>query len=226
MTDVAEPIGVVPPMDAGGLNREQEATEGPTLGGALVLRMRPPAKLTARQFVHLCHQNPNLRLERTAEGDVIIMPPAHPDTSDRNADLTTQLRLWAKKDDTGVAYDATAGFMLPNGAERSPDASWVQKERLEALTPEQRSGFWQICPDFVVELRSTTDRMATLRKKMQEYLDNGARLGWLIDPLARRIYVYRPGQAVELLENPATVSGDPVLPGFVLDAPAVFDPSF
>jgi Uma2 family endonuclease len=188
--------------------------------------MRPPAKVTAEQVRHLCRQNPDLRLERTADGDVIIMPPAFPETSDRNADLTTQLRLWAKKDGTGVAYDATAGFTLPNGAERSPDASWILKERLRALTSEQRSGFWQICPDFVVELCSSTDRLPALRKKVQEYIDNGARLGWLIDPEARHIYLFQPGQPVERVENPATVSGDPVLPGFVLDAPAVFDPSF
>jgi len=154
------------------------------------------------------------------------MPPAEPPTSERNGELVVQLWIWAKKDGTGVPYESSAGFTLPNGAVRSPDASWVRKDRLAALTPEQRTRFWSICPDFVAEIRFATDRLPPLQAKMEEYRENGAQFGWLVDPKARQIYVYRPGQPVERLDNPATVSGDPVLPGFVLDAAAVFAASF
>jgi Uma2 family endonuclease len=197
----------------------------PTLPVPLALRMAGGARMSAAQFFEFCRQNENYRIERTAAGEMIIMPPAGPPSSDRNADLTYQLRGWAKRDGTGVDYESSAGFTLPNGAERSPDASWIRKERLAALTPEQRTGFWQICPDFVAEIRSPTDHLSVLQAKMEEYRDNGAQLGWLIDPEPRQIYVYRPGQPVERLDSPDTVPGDPVLPGFVLDAPAVFTTS-
>jgi Uma2 family endonuclease len=192
----------------------------------LVLRMRAGARMTDDQFFRFCQQNRDLRIEQTAAGDVLIMPPAGPESSDRNGELTTQLRLWAKREGSGVAFDSSAGFTLPDSAVLSPDASWILKERLAALTSEQRRGFWPICPDFVAELRSSTDRLSALQAKLQQFIDNGARLGWLIDPEPRHLHVYRPGQPVERLENPTTVPGDPVLPGFVLDAQAVFDTSF
>jgi len=144
------------------------------------------------------------------------MPPAGSETGHRNSTLNLRLAGWAETDDTGLAFDSSTGFTLPNGAIRSPDASWVRRERWSALSKEQRAGFAQLCPDFVVELRSPTDRLSVLQEKMQEYIDNGARLGWLIDPVDKKVYVYRPGQPLESLDNPTTLSGDPVLPGFVL----------
>ena len=122
---------------------------------------------------------------------------------------------WAKKDGTGISFDSSTGFRLPNGAIRSPDASWVKPERWQTLTLEQRRGFAPLCPDFVLELRSATDQLSALQAKMQEYIDNGARLGWLIDPSERRVYIYRPGLPMEQQNDPSTLSGDPVLPGFV-----------
>ena len=145
------------------------------------------------------------------------MPPTGSETSKRNIDLSYQLRAWSRQNNLGVAFDSSGGFTLPNGADRSPDASWVKKERWDALTAEQKDSFAPLCPDFVVELRSKTDSLKKLQDKMQEYIDNGARLGWLIDRQNRRVEIYRPGQDVEILQNPTTLSGEDVLPGFVLD---------
>ena len=145
------------------------------------------------------------------------MPPAGADTSRKNAELAVQLGIWAKRDGTGVTFDSSGGFRLPNGAVRSPDASWVGRTRLAGLSAEERTKFLPLCPDFVVELRSPSDRLPVLRDKMREYVDNGARLGWLIDPLGGQVFVYRPGASVERLEEPDHVSADPVLPGFRLD---------
>jgi len=173
-------------------------------------------RLTEEQFMRLCQENRDLRFELTAQGELVIMPPAGSETGWRNSTLTYQVVAWARNDGTGLVFDSSTGFTLPNGAIRSPDASWVKRERWDALTQGQRERFAPLCPDFVVELRSPTDRLAVVQEKMQEYIANGARLGWLIDPLDKRVYVYRPDQSVESLENPATLSGDPVLPGFVL----------
>jgi Uma2 family endonuclease len=161
--------------------------------------------------------NRDLRLELTAEGELIVMPPTGTETGAQDAELTMQLRLWAKQDGTGTAFGFSTGFTLPNGAIRSPDASWVERSRLEALTAEQRRKFASLCPDFVVELRSPSDSLRVAREKMREYMENGARLGWLIDPSSRRVYVYRPETPVQELEAQEKISGDPVLPGFVLD---------
>ncbi len=171
--------------------------------------------------------NPELRIERTAEGEIVVMPPAFSNTSNRNGRITTQLGNWAESDDTGEYYDATGGFSLPNGALRSPDASWISHSRMEALTSEQRSGFFHICPDFVIELRSTSDSLSALQAKMQEYMDNGARLGWLIDPVSTppRVHVYRPGAEVEILDEPTEISGAPELPGFVLNMTRIWEAS-
>jgi len=173
--------------------------------------------LTDEQFFELCQHNRDYQFERTASWELIIMPPTGSETSIRNADLTYQLQAWNRETKLGVAFDSSGGFKLPNGADRSPDASWVKKERWDALTPEQKDSFAPLCPDFVVELRSKTDSLKKLQDKMQEYIDNGARLGWLIDRQNRRVEIYRLGQDVEILQNPATVSGEDVLPGFVLD---------
>jgi Uma2 family endonuclease len=172
-------------------------------------------RLTEEQFARLCQENRDLRFELTAQQELVIMPPAGSETGQRNSTLTYDLVAWARGDHTGLVFDSSTGFTLPNGAIRSPDASWVRRERWDALSPDQREGFAPLCPDFVVELRSRTDRLSDLRDKMQEYLANGARLGWLIDPIDKRVYVYRPSQPVEELDNPTTLSGDPVLPGFV-----------
>jgi len=173
-------------------------------------------RLTSEQFARLCQENPELRLELTAQQELVIMPPAGSKTGWRNSKLTQRLANWADSDGTGLASDSSTGFTLSNGAERSPDASWVRRDRWDALTDEQQEGFAPLCPDFVVELRSRTDRLSDLHPKMQEYLANGARLGWLIDPQDKRVYIYRLGQPVESLDNPTSLSGDPVLPGFVL----------
>ena len=173
-------------------------------------------RLTEEQFTRLCQENPELRIELTAQQELVIMPPTGSETGRRNSTLTQRLANWTETEGTGIVFDSSTLFTLPNGAKRSPDASWVKKERWDVLTKEQREGFAPLCPDFVVELRSRTDRLLDLQDKMQEYINNGARLGWLIDPLDKRVYIYCLGQPVETLNDPATLSGDPILPGFVL----------
>jgi Uma2 family endonuclease len=172
--------------------------------------------MTQEQFYEFCLANRELRIERTASGDVIIMPPAFSDTGNRNFNIAAQLGNWTEQDGTGIGFDSSAGFTLPNGATRSPDAAWIKLERWNALTEEQKSSFAPICPDFVIELRSASDRLGDLQEKMQEYLANGAMLGWLIDRKTQKVYIYRPNQEVEILDQPETVSSEPELPGFVL----------
>jgi Uma2 family endonuclease len=178
--------------------------------------------LTDNQFAKLCSLNPEMRFESSSTGDLIIMPPTGSETSERNANLTADFVIWNRASGAGAVYDSSGGFILPNGARRSPDVAWVSLERRNALTAEQCQGFLPICPDFVLELRSPSDRLATLQDKMQEYRHNGARLGLLIDPIERVVYIYRPGEAVERLEAPEEVSGESVLPGFVLRLRAVW----
>ncbi len=173
-------------------------------------------ELTDEQFFQLCQQNRELRFERTAKGEILIMPPTGGETSNRNFEIAVQLGIWNKQNNLGKAFDSNGGFTLPNGAVRAPDVSWVRRERWEAFTPQQRKKFLPLCPDFVVELRSPSDSLKETQEKMQEYIDNGARLGWLIAPQTRQVEIYRPNQDVEILENPATVSGEEVLPEFVL----------
>jgi Uma2 family endonuclease len=173
--------------------------------------------LTDEQFFQVCQNNRDLRFERTEAGELVIMPPTGGETSKRNFEIVVQLGIWNKKHNLGVGFDSSGGFILPNGAARSPDAAWVLKERWEALTPQQQQKFLPLCPDFVVELCSPTDSVKQTQAKMQEYIDNGARLGWLIDAKARRVEIYRLNQDVEILEQPATLSGEDVLPGFILD---------
>jgi len=179
-------------------------------------------KVSHEQFKELAAVNRDLRLERTATGELIVMPPTGSDTGKRNIDIEGQLWLWNRQTKLGVVFDSSTGFHLPNGANRSPDASWVKLETWEALTPKEREGFAPICPDFVVELRSPSDSMETLRAKMREYMENGASLGWLIDRKSRKVEIYRQDRDVEVLENPTTVSGEDVLPGFVLDLSEVW----
>jgi Uma2 family endonuclease len=188
----------------------------------MVVHLRPAFDMTEDQFFEFCRLNRDLRIERTAQGELIIMPPAGFETGDQNAEITMQLRQWAKKDGTGMTFDSSTGFTLPNGAVRAPDASWVKNERAHALTKKQRRKFAPICPDFVIELRSQTDRLKVVQEKMREYMENGARLGFLLDPGTKSVYVYRPGGRVEVLENPKAVAADPVLPGFALDLTEVW----
>ena len=179
--------------------------------------------VTHEQFVELAQANRDIQLERTATGKLIIMPPTGGKTSLRNADISGQLWLWnSQTKKLGVTFDSSTGFHLPNDSIRSPDAAWVSLERWDALTPEQKEGFAPLCPDFVVELRSKNDTKEKLRDKMKEYLANGARLGWLIDPQTQEVEIYRPERKVELLEKPASLSGEDVLPGFVLDLTEVW----
>ncbi|MEB3159972.1 MAG: Uma2 family endonuclease [Synechocystis sp.] len=179
--------------------------------------------VTPEQFAELAIANRDLRLERTSTGELIVNPPTGGETGRRNFNLTAQLGMWSEANENlGEGFDSSTGFELPNGAYRSPDASWVRRERWEALTPDQKTTFAPLCPDFVVELRSATDPLRDLREKMQEYMDNGAQLGWLIDPQNQWVEIYRPGQTVQVLDNPSYLSGESVLPGFTLALKRIF----
>ena len=190
----------------------------------IVLNLSPLIELTEEQFAEFCELNRDLRIERTATGKLEIMSPTKGFTDNRNVKITTQLEIWTQRDGTGMAFGPSMGYTLPNGAMRSPDASWGSLSRLSELTPEDLNRFIPICPDFLVELRSDTDRLSVLHARMQEYMDNGARLGWLIDPQNKRVYAYRPEAEVEVMENHESVSADPALPGFVLDLTEVWNP--
>jgi len=173
--------------------------------------------VTPEQFEQLCSKYRDLRLELTSTGELIVMSGTGGRTGRRNSNLTYQLEAWTETDGSGVCFDSSTMFALPNQARRSPDASWVKRERWDSLTERQQNNFPPICPDFVVELRSPTDRLPQVCDKMVEYLENGALLGWLIDPFEFRVYVYRPGHELVILDNPDTVSADPLLPGFTLN---------
>ena len=179
-------------------------------------------KVTHEQFKKLASANRDLRLERTEEGELIIKPLFGGEAGAKNANITAQLWIWNRQTKLGIAFNSSTGFNLPNGANRSPDASWVKLERWEALTEEEKKGFAPICPDFVVELRSASDNMKPLREKMQEYIENGAKLGSLIDRKNRKVEIYRQGFDVEILDNPASLSGEDILPGFILDMAEVW----
>ena len=173
--------------------------------------------VTPEQFEQLCAEYSDWRLELTSTGELIVMPPTGLETSRLNLNLTYQLGAWCRQDRTGVCLDSNGGFTLPNGAIRSADAAWIKMENWDSLTEQQKESFARICPDFVVELRSQSNSLTQLYLKMFEYLENGASLGWLIDPFKRQVYVYRPGEEVVILDNPETVSADPLLPGFTLN---------
>jgi Uma2 family endonuclease len=179
-------------------------------------------KISHEQFVDLALANQDLQLERTATGELIIMPPTGSDTGKRNLDLEGQLWLWNRQTKLGVAFNSSTGFHLPNGADRSPDAAWVSQSRWDALSLEQQESFAPICPDFVLELRSKSDSLEKLQVKMKEYIENGASLGWLIDRKNQQVEIYRPGRDVEVLQRPVSLSGEDVLVGFVLDLTEVW----
>lgn len=173
-------------------------------------------KMSDQQFYEFCRTNPDLRVERNADGEIIVMPPAFSDTGNRNGRVFGQLYVWSETDGTGEAFDSISGFTLPNGATRSPDAAWILSERWDVLTPEQQASFAPIAPDFVVELRSSSDTLASLQDKMDEYVVNGVRLGLLIDRKKCQVHVYRPNQSPEILAHPKAVSCDPEMQGFAL----------
>ncbi|MEG4858521.1 Uma2 family endonuclease [Microcoleus sp. K1-B6] len=188
-------------------------------------------ELTDEQFFQLCIDNRDLRFERTASGGLIIMPPTGSETGNFNIDLSYQLQSWSRQNKhLGIAFDSSTGFKLPDGTDISPDAAWIRRDRWDALTAEEKKKFAPICPDFVVELReaklsrreSTTDSLEKLRAKMKVYVKNGARLGWLLDRKNRKVEISRQGREVEILDEPATLSGEDVLPGFVLDLTDIF----
>ena len=183
---------------------------------AFNLDLSAVVELTDDQFFQLCLANRELKFERNTTGELVIMPPTGGETGNRNGRLTQQLFNWADQNEAGIAFDSSTGFKLPNGADRSPDAAWIQQERWDALTSEQKEQFVPLCPDFVVEILSPSDRLTLAQAKMQEYLENGTQLGWLINRKSKQVEIYRPGQTVEVLSAPDRLSGDPVLTGFRL----------
>ena len=178
--------------------------------------------LTDEQFWQLCRDNDDLQFERTATGELIIMSPTGGSTGKRNADLIFQLQAWNRQNKLGEVFDSSSGFKLPNGDERAPDASWVKSERWNSLTAEEQEKFPPLCPDFVVELMSPNDSLNKTRQKLKEYIENGAKLGWIINRKQRQIEVYRPQQQPEIMTNPDTVSGEDILPGFTLDLSTIW----
>ncbi|HYW18072.1 MAG TPA: Uma2 family endonuclease [Nodularia sp. (in: cyanobacteria)] len=184
---------------------------------ALTVNLKSVIEMTDEQFFQLCQNNRELRFERNANGELIIMPPTGGETGNRNGRITQQLMNWTDADGTGIAFDSSTCFKLPNGADRSPDASWIKLERWDALTDEEKQKFPPICPDFVIELLSPSDSLKTTQEKMKEYIDNGVRLGILINRKSRQVEIYRTGKEVEVLDSPATVSGEDVLKGFVVN---------
>ncbi|HSK71664.1 MAG TPA: Uma2 family endonuclease [Pyrinomonadaceae bacterium] len=175
------------------------------------------ARLTEEQFEELCRNNRDLKFEMSAKGELIIVPPTSPESGWKNTKLITRTELWSEEDHTGIVFDSSTMFTLPNGAKRSPDVSWMTKEKWESLSPSERQKFSRVVPDFVIELLSPTDNLADTQAKMEEYVENGVRLGWLIDPVEQKVHIYRAGGEIEILDNPETVSGEDVLRGFELN---------
>ena len=184
---------------------------------AYTVNLDPIVKLTREQFYELCAANPELKLERNPNGELVIMSPTGGETGAWNSEINLDLGLWNRQSATGKTFDSSTGFALPKGSDRSPDAAWIPIAKWKALTPEQRKKFLPLCPDFAIELLSPNDSWIKGLAKMQEYQDNGCRLGWLIDPESKRVAIYRLGKSVEILEAPASLSGEDVLVGFVLN---------
>ncbi|BAZ85901.1 Uma2 family endonuclease [Dolichospermum compactum] len=189
---------------------------------AITLQIPQSLKFTDDKFVEVVAANKDLRLELSAQGELSIMSPTGGETGNRNFEMCLDLGYWNRQNGLGKAFDSSTGFKLPNGATRSPDVSWIKIERWNALTPEQRKRFLPLCPDFVIELVSESDDLADTQAKMREYIANGLRLGWLINPKNQQVEIYRPNQETEILESPTSLSGEDVLPGFILDLQPIF----
>lgn len=183
---------------------------------AIVLNLKPFVDFSDEQFYELCRIHRDLKFERTAQGELVIVTPIGGEGGSREADLIGELVYWNRRAGLGRVFSSSTGFRLPNGATRSPDAGWVRRERWQQLTPEQQKQFPPLCPDFAIELRSESDALEPLQQKMQEYLENGLRLGWLINPQDRQVEIYRANQPKQILDNPEQIGGEDVLPGFVL----------
>ncbi len=189
----------------------------------LMLQFPSSMKISDEQFFDLCQANRDLRIERNKFGEISIMSPTGSESGNREVNILGPLWVWSEGDGSGMTFSSSAGFKLSTGAERAPDASWIRLERWNSLSSEQQQGFAPICPNFVVELRSASDNLKPLQEKMQEYMEEeGIQLGWLIDRINRKVYIYRPGMAVECLDNPTSLSGEAVLPGFILDLKKVW----
>lgn len=184
---------------------------------AVTINFNSVVKITDDQFYQLCRDNPDVKFERNAKGEIIIVPPTGGETGNCNSEINADFVIWNRQTKLGVCFDSSTCFKFPNGADRSPDVSWIKQERWDALTPQQKEKFPPISPDFVLELMSPTDTLKETQSKMQEYMENGVRLGWLINRKTRRVEIYRQGQEVEVLASPTELSGEDVLPGFVLN---------
>ena len=181
------------------------------------------ARLSEEQFDELCRNHPDLQFELSAKGELIVMPPTSLESGWRNSDLTTEVTIWSREVKTGIVFDSSTMFTFPNGAKRSPDVSWMSKEKWEELSESERRRFARVVPDFVIELRSPTDFLGDLQEKMKEYIENGVRLGWLIDPIEKKVHIYRTNGEVEVLDNPEKVSGENVLNGFELNVGEILE---
>lgn len=188
----------------------------------LVLQMSPAIEMTDEQFFDFCQQNRDYRIERTSQGEIIIMPPTGSETGNRNFDLIIQLGIWTRQNQTGIGFDSSTEFILPNDSIKSSDAAWIKLEKWNRLTPEQQQKFAPICPDFVVELRSLSDNLKRLQDKLQDYIEHGTLLGWLIDRKHQQVYIYRPHPPVDCLTQPTPLSEESVLPEFVLDLSTIW----
>lgn len=184
---------------------------------AYTINFEPICKMNDEQFYQLCRKNPDIKFERNAQGELIIMSPTGGEIGNRNVETAADFVIWNRQTKLGKVFDSSTCFKLPNGANRSPDVTWIKQERWDALTPTQKEKFPPIAPDFVLELMSPTDSLSETQAKMQEYMENGVKLGWLINPKTRRVEIYRQGQPVEVLESSTELSGEDVLPGFVLN---------
>ncbi|NEQ24226.1 MAG: Uma2 family endonuclease [Microcoleus sp. SIO2G3] len=190
---------------------------------AIVLNLKPLIELNDDQFEQLCRNHRDLNFERTAKGELVIVSPVGSEGGSREAGLIGRLFVWNEQTRLGIVFSSSSGFRLPNGAIRSPDAAWVSIDRWENLTPDERKKFAPLCPDFAIELRSETDEITDLQQKMQEYLDNGLRLGWLINPQDQQVEIYRVGRSKQVCDRPLKLNGEDVLPGFVLDISTIWE---
>ena len=202
------------------------AVEKPQIKPYLTVQFAPAVEMTEAQFFVFCQQNPTLQIERDMFGEVVFMSPTGGETGHRNLRLGRYIDTWAEKDGRGVAFDSSTGFVLPNGAIRSPDVAWVRREKLAALTAVQKQRFLPLCPNFVIELQSPSDDSDYLAAKLSEYIENGAQLGWLINPQEQSVTVYRPDQAPETHPNLAQLSGEPEMPGLTIDLQPIWKPAF